>query len=270
MQQFLSRFKLQTKLFVSFAILLCILFMASWTVRHMLVDVRDEVASVVNDHRPVELQALQLDARLDDALAALGLFVSVHTQKYADDYRNDLADVYRIAEQLQTNPLVADEPRFAGLLHEIRQNIDTLSGYGEELIRLAASDESIYPGLAYANEHINPLIRDILQILSRMLHAEQQESSDTAHSLLLKKADLRYYWVNIKSGVRTYLAYRSERVLKDNALYIEAARHTLQQIASHGEALSLEDEEALPKISTAMDRFEYHWKKLQAIHSSDN
>lgn len=270
MQQFLSRFRLQTKLLASFAVLLCILFLASSMIRLRLVDVHDEVNSLVNDRHPIELLATKLDARLDDSIASLGLFVSVRSQDYADNFHRELADVFHVADQLQRNPLVRDDPKSARLLQEVRQNIDTLAGYSEELIKLTASDESIFPGLAYANEHINPLSRDMLQILSQLLHADPQESTGDRRRLLLLKADLRYYWINVISGVRAYLAYRSDHVLQDSALYLEAARHTLQEIAALGESLSLEDEEALPKLRTGMDRFEYHWKQLQAIHTGEN
>ncbi|MEJ2591119.1 MAG: ATP-binding protein [Candidatus Thiodiazotropha sp.] len=270
MQQFLSRFRLQTKLLASFSILFCILFLASSMIRARLVNIRDEVDTMVNDHRPVEQLTMQLDARLDDTLASLGLFVSVRSQAYADHYRQDLAEVYDIADRLQSNPLVAKSAPLADSLRGIRQNIDKLSVYGDELIGLAASDEANYPGLAYANQSINPLIREILQALSQMTHAEQPAASEDARQLLLLKADLRYYWVKIESGVRAYLAYRSKSVVQDNALYLDAARQALDKIAARGKALSIEDEEALPKIRAATVRFESRWKRLQEIHTSDN
>ena len=124
MQQFLSRFRLQTKLLASFSVLLSILFLASLMVRLRLGDIRDEVDTMVNDHRPVEQLTMQLDARLDDTLATLGLFVSVRSQEYADHYRQDLVEVYDIADRLQSNPLVSKSAPLADLLRNIRQNID--------------------------------------------------------------------------------------------------------------------------------------------------
>jgi signal transduction histidine kinase/HAMP domain-containing protein len=269
MRKFLSRLTIRTKLVAGFCVLLGIFFLSSLLVLDRLVEVRDEVATMVDERRPVELKSSRLSARLDDALAALGLFLSVRDPSFSTDYHRKLAEIRKITGALQVTPLISRDRGLTEMLQAVSTNVEEFSVLGEQLLRTAANDESIYPGLAYANEYINPINQEILQLVTQMLDSATDVSSDTERGLLLRIFDLRYYWINVVSGVRAYLAYRSDHVLHDAMLYLESARSALQDIRSAGDHLDLDQAQAAGELEDAVGRFGQHWKRLQEIHTSD-
>ncbi|MEJ2463967.1 MAG: ATP-binding protein [Candidatus Thiodiazotropha sp.] len=212
--------------------------------------------------------ALQLDASLDDTVAALGIFVSLHDEISVNRYQQELADVYRLTEMLQQSEPVMEHAAYGEVLDNIRHHIDELRTYGEHLLQ-TADDEVNLPGLAFANHQLNPLGREIQQLTTQLLHSADIHQDRDDHELLLLKSDLRYYWINVMSGVRAYLAYRSDQIVHDNRLYLETVQETLLKIDSPQFNLSLEDESALQQLKQALPRFESSWKELQSIHAGE-
>lgn len=267
MQRFLSHFKLRSKLLAGFAVLLGILFLASLLIRLRLIEVSGEINTVVSEQRPVAVVSAMLESRLDDMIAALSLYMSVRDEAYASDFRSKLADALNISNLLQGNDVVAGEPRYSELLESVGTDLEKLKDLGEQLIRLSSSDETTYPGLAYANKNLNPINRDILQLLSQM----QQElpDDDNNHDMYRRISDLRYDWINVISGVRAYLAYHSDRVLHDVGIYFSAARENARDLASMVDGMQLEQADALRQLVSGMEQFEHRWQRLQGIHTSD-
>lgn len=206
MQTFLSHFKLQTKLLAGFAVLLCVLFLASSLIRLRLMEAQAEIDIMVNDRRPLELLAIQLNARLDDAIALLGLFVSVRDQGHADGYRAVLEDAYRIADELQRNPLVRDEPRYAGMLREIRLDIDDLSQHGNELLALSSRASSSLPETTVPRSQIDPLTLEMLQ--QRTTHMGEFWRADS----YLMGTEIGPLFERIKSRLETFAQEQHARM----------------------------------------------------------
>ncbi len=267
MQRLLPRFSLHSKLLAGFAVLLGILFVASLLVRIRLLAVHGEITTVLNDRRPVAVLSTQLESQLDDAIAMLGLYLSLREPVYADDFRYKMVSVVGDSEGLQHLPMMAANLRDSELLKGVRADLGKLSQLGEQVIQLSSSDEATFPGLAYANEHVNPINLEILQLLSRML--QEEENVDDDRGLQKRISDLRYYWVNVVSDVRTYLAYRSERVLHDMQRHFDAMRKGVNDLALGDDGREPDRKNSLQQLGDALNQFEVHWKKLQTIHSSE-
>jgi hypothetical protein len=168
MQRFLSHFTLHNKLLASFGILLGVLFIAFSLIRGRLVEVHDEINTVVSERRPVEMMMARLHASFNDTLASLTLFMSVREPSAAEDHRDRIAEAMDITDRLQQLPLVREDGKFTAILQDTRLSLDEISRLGEQLIRISSSDESTFPGLAYANRHVNPINQEIRQLLSQV------------------------------------------------------------------------------------------------------
>ncbi|MEJ2693377.1 MAG: ATP-binding protein [Candidatus Thiodiazotropha sp.] len=268
MQQFLARFRIHTKLYAGFAVLLLILFLASFVIRLFLFQVRDEIDRMLSFNHPVEQLSLQLDARLDDAVAALGMFASMHDDNSLKRYRDELSEANQLIAKLEQMKFINLEPRYMGMLEEIRHDVDTLRGYGNQLL-LTVDDDINYPGMAYANHHLNPIAKEIQLLITQMRQREQNRHDATGHELLLLKSDLRYYWVSVMSSVRAYLIYRDKELLHDARVYLDGMTQTLRKIGSADYELELDEQVALQALNDAKTRYEEGWQELQSIHTGE-
>ena len=269
METIFSHLSIRTKIQIGFAILLGILFLVSTQIHKRMVEVRDEISAVVGVHWPLEREANRLNSTLDDMVVALGQYLAVHEQRYIDEYRSKLTEARKARQRLSRSSLVMQNPQLSEVLDSMGRNIDKLGKLGEKLLRLSADNESTYPGLKYANDNLNPITREIQQLLTQMLLAEEGNASDPDKEHVLRIADMRYYWINVVSGVRGYLAYRSDRLLHDADLFLSSTRKAFDELASHRGHLELDQEDTLDRLGKALDTFDQHWKKLQEIHSSE-
>ncbi len=265
----LSRFKIRTKLLVAFVVLLGLWSVASMLVRDRLVDMRDEVDALVREHHPVELLANRLDAELDDIITTLSTYVSVRDDELKSAYHRSFNAAFETYADLARNPVVNASQTSKNELAEIRSRMDRLRLLGEELLRIASSDELTYPGLAYANRNLNPLNREILQLFEQVLLELKDDQFTEADRLKAIVNDMRYYWINVVSAVRGYLAYRSDRVLHDAALYLSAVRDSLRKVGDLGEPLPLDTEAAVKQITDTLEDFDAQWLVVQQIHGGD-
>jgi len=87
--------------------------------------------------------------------------------------------------------------------------------------------------------------------------------------LMLNTIELRYYWTNVVSGVRAYLAFRNDEILRDIRLYHDAALSALASIMAYDQGLQLDIEAAVAQLQQAMQRFDRHWQRLQSIHGGE-
>lgn len=269
LDRILSRFKIRTKLLVAFVVLLGLWFVASMLVRDRLVDMHDEVDALVREHHPVELLANRLDAELDDIVTTLSTYVSIRDDALKATYEQRFRVAFEIYADLARNPVVNANKASRDELAEIKMRMDRLRLLGDELLRIASSDELTYPGLAYANENLNPINREVLQLFEQLLLELNDDALADVDQIRALINDMRYYWINVVSAVRGYLAYRSDRVLHDAVLYLSATRETLSKIEDFGDVLPLATAAGIEQLSVALDDFDTRWTVVQQIHGGD-
>jgi methyl-accepting chemotaxis protein len=270
MQRLLKNLTIRMKLWIGFGLILAILSLSSAVTLISLAGVGADVDEVVHDRQPTLILSKELSISLQQAAGSLGFYLLTREAQHRDGYNRQIKQAQATLQGLQQMPVVIRHSRSTQLVEQLQRKLYAFESIGEKLLGKAASYESNFPGIAYANEHINPLSRIQLQLTSQMILSEmEEEADDERRQLLVNLAELRYAWSNIMNGIRGYLAFRSNANVKDMSLYIERTVSLLQQLHEQEDLLTLDQADSLEQFSENMQRFEQRHKQLLEIHGSE-
>jgi methyl-accepting chemotaxis protein len=270
MQKLLKRLTIRMRLWIGFGLILAILSLSSAVTLISLAGVGADVDEVVNNRQPTLILAKDLSTSLKRAAGSLGFYLLTKETQHQDAYNRQIKQAEATLRELLQMQTVMQDSRSTRLAQQLQSKLQAFVSTGEKLLSKAASYESNYPGIAFANEQINPLSRIQLQLSSQMILSEMEEQADgERRQLLANLTELRYAWSNIMNGIRGYLAFRSAANVKDMTLYIERTESLLQQLHEQADLLTLDQDDSLQQFNEHMQQFKQRYEKLLDIHGSD-
>ncbi len=270
MKRLLNSLTIRMKLWIGFGLILTILSLSSAVTLISLDGVGTDVNEVVQQRQPTLILAKDLATSLKQAAGSLGFFLLTKETQHRKDYDRELKQAKETLASLQQMPAVVGDSASSQLMQPLKQKMQAFESTGQTLLSKAASYESNFPGIAFANEQINPLSRIHLQLTSQMILSEmEEEADDERRQLLATLTELRYAWSNIMNGIRGYLAFRSDANIKDMELYIERTESLLEDLAAQEELLTLDQYDSLEQFNESMQQFKQRYGKLLEIHGSE-
>jgi methyl-accepting chemotaxis protein len=270
MKRLFNSFTIRVKLWIGFSLILSILSLSSAVTLISLGGVGADVNKVVKERQPTLILAKELATSLKQAAGSLGFYLLTKESLHRDEYNHQLEQVKSTLLQLQEMPSISQDSRSTELTENLQQKLQAFESIGKELLSKLASNENNFPGIAYANEQINPLSRVQLQLTAQMMMSEmEEETSSERRELLTNLAELRYAWSNIMNGIRGYLAFRSDASIKDMTLYIERTDSLLERLNKQGDLLTFEQTDSLEQFTRNMQQFKTRYSKMQEIHGSE-
>jgi methyl-accepting chemotaxis protein len=266
----LNRLTIRMKLWIGFGLILAILSISSAVTLISLGKVGDHVSEVVRQQQPALTTTKDLATSLQQAAASLGFYLLTKETLHRDEYGRRIKQTKAIIQTLKSMPAVLNDETSSQLVDKLNSGLRRFEASGETLLGKASSYENNFPGIAYANQQINPLSRVQLQLTSQMIMSEmEEESNDERKQLLANLAELRDAWSNIMNGIRGYLAFRSDANIKDMTLYIERTESLLERLNQQGDLLTLDQADSLEQFTQNMAKFKRRYRKMLEIHGSE-
>ncbi len=144
------------------------------------------------------------------------------------------------------------------------------TGYRERMLELASDEAKNIAAMGYASQNINPINREILQVLSEMVLAEQDaEASAKRMKVLFDINELRYAWTNVMNEVRLFLAFRVPQAIDNLKVYREAVESKTAQVAEQEDDLGFDQQESFRQFRESSARFFENVDGLVKVHGSD-
>jgi len=238
MNRLLSGFRVRHKIFIGFAVVLLIMAAISLQALNNLSKVEESVTDVVEKRQPAAMLTKDLTSSIHRAAGALGFFLSSKEDIHQKHFNKEITRSTGILADLQGLPSISSDQESTQLTQELEISIKKFRELGANLIKVAPVLEKNFPGIAYANTKINPINRNMVQLASQMVFAElEEEGNEARKKILIDMAELRYVWSNIMSGIRGYLAFRSDSAVTDMRLYISLAEKLMKKITAYGDEL---------------------------------
>ncbi|MBL3599722.1 MAG: CZB domain-containing protein [gamma proteobacterium endosymbiont of Lamellibrachia anaximandri] len=273
MKQFLSNMRISYKILIGFSVVLVVLVASSGVTLFSLQKVRHAVFEVVEERQPTALLSAELATQLHNAYGVLGFYLLSKEQAHLKSFKQKMNAVTLTLQNLRALPSISSDPDARMLVESIAVELENSTSVQKELLASAADNEKNFPGIAHANQYVNPLNRSLLQLATQMIESELEEAEGAEDSsrlaLLSAVNELRYSWSTVMGSIRGYLAFRNQAQLENLALYMERAREQIDKISAYGEALTFEEEEALEQFTTDYAAFDQAQKKMVEIHGSD-
>ncbi len=266
----LKTIQIRHRLWLGFGFILLILLAISSVTLLKMTQVKHQVVEVVEKHQPAVMMSHQLALHVQRAVGSLGFFATTREEIYRDTYRRELEESVRLLRRLDGLEAVNEDPRSKDTVAALGDELENLGKVARRLEQATASLAGNFPGMAYANREVNPLAREMSQLVSQMIMAEQEEEPDQERrALLLEIEELRYAWSNVLNGVRGYLAFRTPESLADIDTYLEQVKTLIGRIAGYDEILTLDQADSLEQFGERLARYREGLAELKRIHGGD-
>ncbi len=270
MSTLLANLSIRAKLFLGFGLLLCILALVAAINLRTLSDGQREMDALIHDVQPLLQEGLALSVELETASAELGFHLLSKEAIHQEAFHTSISQAKTLLDQLQGQRLVAADGTATQAVAQLRQQVELLDSLGEAMGRLAADDRKNFPAIAYAAREINPLSQQLLQLMSQMALAEQDQPVSTERRLLYTHiTDLRYAFANVMNGIRAYLAFRNQPALDEVELYLGSVNSGLAALEEERPLLAFEQEDALDRIIELKGQFLNNLAKLREIQGGE-
>ena len=267
MQRLFNSLTIRTRLWIGFGLILVVLTMSSAITLFNLTGFDTKINDVVEDKQQTLLVAKELTSHIEQAAASLGFHMLTKEAKHLEAYKRQLKHASKLLQQLKLMPTVVEQAEATELVAQIEKKLQTFETHGEHLLSESATFEKNFPGIAYANDQINPLSRIHLQLTSEMILSEMEEEPDEERrQLLFELTELRYAWSNVMNGIRGYLAFRSDASINNMTLYNERIDNLLQALGQKDDLLTLEQADAIEQFAESFAQFKQRAVKMQEIH----
>jgi methyl-accepting chemotaxis protein len=267
----LHNLSIRTKQWLGFAPILSILTISSTATLICLKQVEKSINQVVHESQPRLILTEDLSNSLKQSVKSLGFYLLTKEEAHREDFSQQRDHAKYILQSLITKSLESEDINASRLLKLLENELLQYQQTTETLLSKTASDVDNFPGIAYANRHINPLNRKQMQLASQMILSEMEEPANNNRKRILHTlTELRHAWSNIINSIRGYLTFRNETEINNLSLYLERTKALLRQVQEKRNHLTLDQDDSVDQFMGNLRDFEVHYNKLLEIHGSDH
>jgi len=270
LKNFWGNISILNKFLLAFGLPVILMVMASSYIMFEFNKLNDELNSDNSQDAMLLNQFEKITAEVNQGAESLGFYLlskeDVHKVKYTDSLKmiqKQLSSIRTSKDTLLTEKVKQELQAFTNAFSQLASYKDTFLAY-------AVDDNKNFPAIQYAADHINPVSREILQLISQALLSEQDEDvSDERREYANNLYSLRYDWNKIISEMRLYLAFRTPAALENVTLYSGQAVELLDKLRAKEDLITFEQDEAFEQLSELQVVYMTAFKEMEAIHGSD-
>ncbi len=210
----------------------------------------------------------QLNNDLESSSQSLGFYLLSKEDIHKKQYIKSIENLKQYSKKLQTE--LSQSYYTDHKLAAVTKNIDTITAYSDQFLKLAINDGDNYPAMRYAGQSVNPIMRTVTQLIELMVESETTEDiSDERKELLMGINDLRLTWNKVLSELRSYLAFKSDASVKNIIMYRQQVSKIASRLNKFEDLLTLEQEDALEQMIPLIETYNKNVGTLMELHSSD-
>ncbi len=219
---------------------------------------------VLSVYKPRYEHSVQIVIHIKEAQANLGIYVISQNKKYLEQYYKHMKMTYKSLDNLMTT--MSGEPEYVGKMEHIKVDIDNISVMIDEIIRLQDELVENVPGLVIANTKLEPRG----QLVSGLIQSVLQKAANQEHINSLKMESfikLSLSWARIRSGIRAFLAFRTQRSADAIKVDIEVFEENIKEVRLI-EDLGISFESTIDEIQKILPDYNFVLDELITKHTS--
>jgi len=257
LNRFLANLSLRQKLMITTVLVLSgLTVVVALCVKNLLSN-KQTMTMLIQQDQPALIASLQLKNALKAATTELGFYLLTQQKNHQLSYETTLAEIDTALGQLQQSAAIRMDRAKSNSVQNIMEDIQSFKQYKKRMIELAKDPNKNFLALSFASQNINPVNREIIQIISNMMTSEEMEEATPARrKLLFKLAQLRYSWQSVTNNARVFLFMGNEDALSNVRLFIGGVKDTIAKLKKMGDLLTFEQEEGLNQLEPLYKKWE--------------
>lgn len=267
MDKFLQKLTIKQKMRFGFGVIWAVLAVITIQAAVNLFIVRENVKDVVEVKQPIALKANEASITLEQSMNALSMYMLTNEQRVLQSYVAGMERALAKLDELKQS--MAGEVSMAelALLSEVEKNVALLPGYVEQVKTFQDSRNKKFPAFEFVNREMMPLGVEIQHQLTLMIDSEIADLEAERKPIIDVLLKLQKDWLNVMSGLRGYMAFRTESMSSDTESYLDSVEAALEYLATQQELeLTIEEEDGLVAAREAYENYRESFMKLKVIH----
>jgi methyl-accepting chemotaxis protein len=266
----LSNLTIKHKLWTGFGVILLILTIVAVTVLASTRSTQKGLNNVVQNIQPAAFLANELSNELEVSAQSLGFYLLSKEASAKKDYLENLDAVDKTLSKLKQQALLQSDEQLMTLMNRVETNITTYRGYQDRMLKLATDDTANFPALRYASDKLNPLAQQLLQYISQMiLAADNDELTPEKNEVIKTVYGFRYAVIRLVTEMRAFMAFRRQQQVDNMNLYINQIKETIAKFEGYGDNLSFEQSEAIDQIKEVLPTYMKNIDEMIQVQQSD-
>ncbi len=266
----LANLSLRYKLLCAFGAVLVVMVIQGINSINSLSSVHEQVDKVVGYAQPAVISSMEIAAEMQQTAASLGFYLLSKEKQHKDYYIEGQKALQALISQLQTLPAISNSPQGTELVRLIARDVSDFEAYRDQMILLAENPNENIPAMQLAGQSINPVYREMIQLIGTMILSEETEEPDEERKEMLAAMNsLRFTLVNLNNEIRLYLAFRTSAALDNLSIYSETLQSQAEGLAAMEALFTLEQADAYAQLMEKIPPFLENTTRLIELHSSD-
>ncbi|KUJ71386.1 methyl-accepting chemotaxis protein [Thiomicrospira sp. WB1] len=266
MENFLKKLTIKQKMRFGFGVIWAVLAVITIQAVVNLYIVRENVKEVVEERQPIALQANQMAMQLEKTMSTLGQYMLTGEDETLQGVRDGLSQTEAMLAGLKQKAAGQSDIESQNL-EKIATSLSALPEYVQEVQSLQSDRSKKFPAFAFVDKNLMPHAVTIQQQISLMIQSEWNDLRPERKPILDILLDLQKNWLNVLSGVRGYVAFRSENMVNTTEDYLDLVEAGLRDLAQQDSLeLTFEEEMGVETAQQAYEIYRENFMQLKLIH----
>lgn len=257
---------IKQKLAAGFGVIILALLFISSIAFYSLTSIQNKLVPIFNQWQPQSLASQTLVIKVNQAASALGYYLLSQSEHEKTQYLKALNEAKDLINELKVSVQQDNSPELNESVKNLEKNITLLSNFKTQMISLATNSEENQPAVKIAKQELEVISLRILQLTQDIVYGfEDDFDIETQNSA----NELRYNWAMVTSEVRSYIAYRDQRIIEELDLFQKGVNQYIDNLVDAEDLLEDEQFEALEEIQSLLPSYQEKWLQAYEIHGSD-
>lgn len=270
MENFLNKMTLKQKIRFGFGVIWIVLAIITLQAVVNLSVVRLNVQEVVDVKQPIAIKSSSIAFEIGQGMSELTHYVFTGETPSFDRYTQQVAAAEELLKDLKVEFHEQLGPREQAYIEQIEVLFQQMPPLVEEVKNLQADKSKNFPAFGFVDQHMQPLATQISQEINLMLQSELSNLDDNRGQHLTRIIKLQSNWQNVLSGLRGYIAFRSNSMSDLTEMYLNEFEVLSAQIKNQTDVeLTLEEEDGLPKLQELYEAYRENFMQVRIIHEGE-
>ncbi len=271
--QYFYNLSIRYKISLGFMIVLGIFVLQGLGSKNSLNLVYNTFQKVFTENQVAVEKAKLLNTQIEAVFGAMGIYLLTGDENQEQEFVVGLDRLSITINLMKKIKSIGTDPLSIELLDSIQLDVDILQAIKPRLLALSKDSALNIRAVGYAQENVNPLNRDMLQLLSQMVTSEDEEEYiEERKELLALTYNLRYIWSNVMTELRLFLAFKAPEAIENINFYsdtVDTMVAQLIELQDNDDLLTLDQSDSLEQFVVKKNIYMSNLAELIKIHSSD-
>ncbi len=271
--QFFNNLSIRYKISLGFMVVVSIFVLKAVSSNNSLNLVYETFQTVSTENQVAVEKAGLLNAQIEAVFGAMGIYLLTGDADKEQSFVVGLNRITITMKSLKKEKAIAADQQSVELINKIAVDVEAIQKIKPRLLALSKDNNLNILAVGFAQEKINPLNRELLQLLGQMLSSEDEEEYiEERKEVITLIHKLRYSWASVMTELRLFLAFKAPAAIDNIKLYssnVDAMVERLLVLQNDDDLLTLDQSDSLEQFIALKTQFMNNFGQLIELHNSD-